>query len=74
MSLLARKDRRSSHMSAGWLGSLNFVTRIHGSQCKAQAAEKLAQAEREPRHRRKLQNAAKAWLILASKIEDEPKE
>jgi hypothetical protein len=37
-------------------------------ECKAKAAEKLAQAERDPRHRRKLLNAAKAWLILASRI------
>jgi hypothetical protein len=39
-------------------------------ECKAKAAEKLALAEREPRHRRKFQNAARAWLILASKIEE----
>ena len=43
-------------------------------ECRAKAAEKLAQAEREPRHRRKLQNAAQAWLFLASKIDDDPKE
>ena len=44
------------------------------AECKAKAAEKLAQAERDPRHRRKLQSAAKAWLLLASRIEDDLKE
>jgi hypothetical protein len=44
------------------------------AECKAKAAEKLAQAEREPRHRRKLENAAKAWLILASKVADDQEE
>jgi hypothetical protein len=44
------------------------------AECKAKAAEKLAQAEREPRHRRKLENAAKAWLILASKFADDPED
>ena len=43
-------------------------------ECKAKAAEKMARAEREPHHRRKLLNAAKAWLILASKIEEDAKE
>ena len=42
------------------------------TECKAKAAAKLAQAEREPRHRRKFETAAKAWLILASKIADDP--
>ena len=41
------------------------------AECEAKAAEKLAQAEREPHDRRKLQNAAKSWLILASKIPDD---
>jgi hypothetical protein len=30
----------------------------------------MAQAEREPRHRIKLRNAAHAWLALASQIAD----
>jgi hypothetical protein len=41
------------------------------AECEAKAAEKLAQAEREPHHRRKLQNAAKAWRLLASMLEDD---
>jgi hypothetical protein len=44
------------------------------AECEAKAAGKLAQAQRDPLHRRKFQNAAKAWLILASKIVDDPKE
>jgi hypothetical protein len=44
------------------------------AECEAKAAEKLAQAEREPNHRGKLQNAAKSWLILASKIIPDDKE
>jgi hypothetical protein len=37
------------------------------AECREKAADKLAQAERDigPR-KKKLQNAAEAWLILAS--------
>jgi hypothetical protein len=39
------------------------------------AAEKLAQAERDiGQRKKKLQNAAEAWLILASKMEAIPAE
>ena len=39
------------------------------------AAEKMAEAERNfGRIKKKLQNAAEAWLILASKLEGEPAE
>jgi hypothetical protein len=41
------------------------------AECREKAAEKLAHAEREIGYRKKkLQNAAEAWLILASKMED----
>ena len=43
------------------------------SQCRTKAAEKLAQAEREPGSRIKLERAAEAWLFLASKLADDPK-
>lgn len=43
------------------------------AECREKAAEKLAQAERDIGYRkRKLQDAAKAWLVLASKVEDRP--
>ena len=41
------------------------------AECIAKANEKLAQAEHESRNRRKLQKAAAAWLLLASRMEDE---
>ena len=44
-------------------------------QCREKAADKLAQAARNIGHRKEdLQEAAAAWLLLASKIEDAPKE
>jgi len=40
------------------------------AECREKAADKLAQAERDIGYRKKkLQNAAEAWLILASKME-----
>jgi hypothetical protein len=45
------------------------------AECREKAAEKLAQAERDiGTRKKKLQNAAAGWLILASKIEDVPEE
>jgi hypothetical protein len=37
-------------------------------ECRSQAEEKITQAEREPRHRTRLLNAAQAWLILAGQM------
>jgi hypothetical protein len=38
------------------------------AECRAQAEEKFAAAENNPRHRRRLLTAAEAWLHLADKI------
>jgi hypothetical protein len=38
------------------------------AECRAHAEQKLAQAERDERHRRRLTNAAQAWLILSSQM------
>jgi hypothetical protein len=38
------------------------------TQCLAIAGQKLAQAEQDDRHRRRLITAAQAWLFLASKL------
>jgi hypothetical protein len=35
------------------------------AECRAHAEEKLAQAERDPRKRRRLVTAAEGWLCLA---------
>jgi hypothetical protein len=44
-------------------------------QCREKAADKLAQASRNIGHRKEaLREDAAAWLLLASKIEDAPKE
>jgi hypothetical protein len=44
-------------------------------ECREKAADKLAQAARNIGHRRnELQNAAEAWRLLASKIDDTPSE
>jgi hypothetical protein len=37
-------------------------------ECRSQGEEKITQAEREPRHRTRLLNAAQAWLILAGQM------
>jgi hypothetical protein len=39
------------------------------AECIAKAIEKLARDEQNPRNRRKLQKAAEAWLLLASRME-----
>jgi hypothetical protein len=39
------------------------------AECRARAEQKLKQAECDPRHRRRLINAAQAWLILADREE-----
>ena len=36
------------------------------AECRIRAEQKIAEAERNPRHRRRLLNAAEAWLLLAS--------
>ena len=36
------------------------------AECRAHAEQKLAQAEHDQRHRRRLITAAEAWLNLAS--------
>jgi hypothetical protein len=38
------------------------------AECRAHAEEKLAQAERDDEHRKRLITAAEAWLILASQM------
>jgi hypothetical protein len=38
------------------------------AECRANAEAKLAQAERDTRHRRRLINAAECWLCLAGKM------
>jgi hypothetical protein len=44
-------------------------------QCREKAADKLAQASRNIGYRKEaLREDAAAWLLLASKIEDAPKE
>jgi hypothetical protein len=39
---------------------------LSSAECRAHAEEKLAQAERDDAHRKRLITAAEAWLILAS--------
>jgi hypothetical protein len=50
------------------------VNMFTSAECRRKPAEKLALAERDIRHRRKLQNAAEAWLILASVMDEAPQE
>jgi len=38
------------------------------AECQKRGAQKMEQAEQEPRHRRKLMAAAQAWLLLASRL------
>jgi hypothetical protein len=41
------------------------------AQCRAFAEKKLAQAENDERHRRRLINAAEAWFFLANRLSGE---
>jgi hypothetical protein len=41
------------------------------AQCRTIAEQKLAQAEHDDRHRRRLTTAAQAWLFLASRLSEE---
>jgi hypothetical protein len=41
------------------------------AQCRTIAKQKLAQAEHDKRHRRRLIAAAEAWLLLASRLSGE---
>jgi hypothetical protein len=41
---------------------------LTSAECRAHAEEKLAQAERDDRHRRRLVTAAEAWLVLANQV------
>ena len=38
------------------------------AECRAQAEQKLAQAEHDDRHRKRLITAAEAWLLLAGQL------
>ena len=41
---------------------------LSAAECQAHAEEKLAQADRDDLHRKRLIIAAEAWLILASQM------
>jgi hypothetical protein len=41
------------------------------AECRSIANQKLAQAEHDDRHRRRLINAAEAWLFLAYRLSGE---
>jgi hypothetical protein len=41
---------------------------LTSAECRVQAEQKLAQAERDERHRKRLIAAAEAWLFLASQL------
>jgi hypothetical protein len=38
------------------------------AECRAHAEQKLAEADRDGRHRKRLIAAAEAWLLLASQL------
>ena len=45
------------------------------AECREKAAEKLTQAERNiGRRKKRLQDDAEAWLILAARMDDSPEE
>ena len=55
---------RYERVLAGIGGTPMFTS----AECRAKAEEKLAQAERDHRHSRRLIDAAEAWLFLAGQI------
>jgi hypothetical protein len=46
-------------------GAIQMLT---SGECHAQAEDKIAQADREPRNQERLLTAAQAWLILAAQM------
>jgi hypothetical protein len=42
---------------------------LTANQCRAKALEKLGLARTNPRHRRRLMDAADAWVFLADKLD-----
>ena len=38
---------------------------LTSAECRARAEQKIAEAELQPRHERKLRTAAEGWLVLA---------
>jgi hypothetical protein len=38
------------------------------AECQAIAEQKLAEAERDPHHKKRLRTAAEAWFILANQL------
>jgi hypothetical protein len=43
------------------------------AECRERAAEKTAEAERDPSHKKRLLTAAEGWLILAGVMEQSGK-
>jgi len=41
---------------------------LTSAECRTRAEQKIPGADRDPRHRRRLLDAAQAWLILASRM------
>jgi hypothetical protein len=41
---------------------------LTSAECRILAEEKLAEADRDKRHRRRLITAAEGWLVLASRL------
>jgi hypothetical protein len=42
---------------------------LTSAECRARAEQKIAEAELQPRHQRKLRTAAEGWLVLADLME-----
>ena len=51
------------------LGGIRECAMFSSAECRARAEQKLKLAERDPRHRRRLNRAAQAWLILDEREE-----
>jgi hypothetical protein len=51
-----------------WHSPRNFMFTKTSAQCRERAKQKLAQAERDKRHSRRLIDAAQAWLLIASNL------
>jgi hypothetical protein len=42
---------------------------LTSAECRARAEQKIAEAELQPRHQRKLRTAAEGWLVLSDLME-----
>lgn len=66
-SVLHRHSR--SHLLAWISDAAEEILMLTSAECRARAEQNFAEADLQPRHKRRLRSAAEGWLILADLME-----